>query len=170
MAIVTTDDIHYYNIANKIREKTGERISYRPADMQYGVEEVYDAAHCKGYDEGYDAGIQSGGADIGNTPFLTISYVDITIGANTITYECDVHNYLLSAVGPYIAVSLLSNPTVNNQLIAIYGKVNGVRLRDGWFGDVDMNTTTKAWLVNMVEGTKYRVWVATVNRSDISPY
>ena len=43
MSIVTTDNKHYNDIANAIREKTGTETTYTPEEMITGVAEVYDA-------------------------------------------------------------------------------------------------------------------------------
>ena len=43
MAQIKTDSQHYQNIANKIREKTGETSTYYPANMDEGVDRVYEA-------------------------------------------------------------------------------------------------------------------------------
>lgn len=64
MATVKTDDKHYKNIAQAIRDKTGGDAQYKPGEMADGVGEVYDAGYAKGqaeggggsYDEGYEAG------------------------------------------------------------------------------------------------------------------
>lgn len=48
MAIIKTDNQHYIDIANMIREKTGNNISYSPQDMASGVEDVYNV----GYNDG----------------------------------------------------------------------------------------------------------------------
>ena len=52
MAIVTTDDKHYSDIAAKIREKAETDTSYQPSEMAAGVE----AVHAKGYDNGHTEG------------------------------------------------------------------------------------------------------------------
>lgn len=62
MAIIKTDNQHYIDIANMIREKTGNSISYSPQEMASGVAAVYVA----GYNEGLR---QSGGG--------TMNYVKI---------------------------------------------------------------------------------------------
>lgn len=41
MAKVLTDNQHYINIANKIREKTGTTAQYKPEEMPTGIEQVY---------------------------------------------------------------------------------------------------------------------------------
>ena len=43
MAIITTDNKHYNDIANAIREKTGTETTYTPEEMKSGIAEVYDA-------------------------------------------------------------------------------------------------------------------------------
>jgi hypothetical protein len=64
MAIVTTDDTHYKNIAETIRSWAGKTTSYRPEEMWSGIESVYWKGHADGqeaggggsYDEGYEQG------------------------------------------------------------------------------------------------------------------
>ena len=43
MAIITTDNVHYTNIATKIREKTGYETVYLPSEMVQGIEAVFKA-------------------------------------------------------------------------------------------------------------------------------
>ena len=43
MAIVTTDDRHYHNIADTIREKANVETTYTPEEMPDGIAEVYEA-------------------------------------------------------------------------------------------------------------------------------
>ena len=50
MAFVKTDSRHYENIASKIREKTGTTTQYKPAEMQTGIDEVYEAGKKAEYD------------------------------------------------------------------------------------------------------------------------
>jgi hypothetical protein len=38
MAKIITDNSHYSNIANKIREKTGTSFTYKPEEMPAGIE------------------------------------------------------------------------------------------------------------------------------------
>ena len=64
MAIVTTDDKHYSDIAAKIREKAETDTSYKPSEMTAGVEAVhakgYDNGHTEGYSEGHLIGTEEG--------------------------------------------------------------------------------------------------------------
>lgn len=59
MAIVTTDDKHYYAISDRIRFLTDTTETYKPSEMPQGVQDVYDVAYEKGkksqYDEFWDA-------------------------------------------------------------------------------------------------------------------
>lgn len=55
MAIVTTDDKHYKNIAAAIREKIGLTTEYAPEEMPAGVGEVYEAGKQAEYDGFWDA-------------------------------------------------------------------------------------------------------------------
>lgn len=52
MAIVKTDDVHYQNIANSIREKILTDAKYKPNEMAGGVSQVYEAGYTKGKEEG----------------------------------------------------------------------------------------------------------------------
>jgi hypothetical protein len=67
MATVKTDDKHYKNIAQAIRDKTGGNAQYKPGEMADGVGEVYDAGYAQGqaecdsvYYAGYEAGMTDG--------------------------------------------------------------------------------------------------------------
>ncbi len=55
MAIVTTDDKHYTDIANAIREKTGATKKYKPAEMAEQVNAVYLYGHMAGVVDGEEA-------------------------------------------------------------------------------------------------------------------
>lgn len=52
MSIVKTDDVHYKNIANAIREKTLTNAKYKPNEIASGVNEVYEVGYTKGKEEG----------------------------------------------------------------------------------------------------------------------
>ena len=58
MAIVTTDNQHYADIAAALREHVGGQ--FRPREMATGVQDVYDAGwgngHAQGTDEGFAVG------------------------------------------------------------------------------------------------------------------
>ena len=58
MAIVTTDDRHYKNIANKIREKIVDQNGIKPENMAEQIEQAceneYDNGWAEGYKTGYD--------------------------------------------------------------------------------------------------------------------
>lgn len=54
MAIVMTDDKHYTNIAETIREKTGLETKYTPEELPAGVSEVYEAGKKAEYDFFWD--------------------------------------------------------------------------------------------------------------------
>ena len=60
MARITTDDIHYTEIADAIREKTGMQTKYRPEEMAAGVNEVFAAAIKREYDRFWDTFQQDG--------------------------------------------------------------------------------------------------------------
>ena len=51
MAIVKTDDVHYQNIANSIREKILTDAKYKPNEMAGGVSQVYEAGYTRGKEE-----------------------------------------------------------------------------------------------------------------------
>lgn len=55
MAIVSTDNKHYSDIAATIREKTGLVIQYKPEEMSVGVEAVFEAGRKAEYDFFWDA-------------------------------------------------------------------------------------------------------------------
>lgn len=62
MAWVLTDDIHYKNIANEIRNNLSDEYAgttYTPAEMQNGVSEVSEYQNALGYSAGFQDGISS---------------------------------------------------------------------------------------------------------------
>lgn len=52
MAIVTTDSVHYQNIANRIRSFTGSEETYTPAQMPSGIALVYEDGYEQGHEDG----------------------------------------------------------------------------------------------------------------------
>lgn len=54
MGAIVTDDRHYKNIANNIREKTGSEETFTPEEMSEGVSEVYEAGKKSQHDEFMD--------------------------------------------------------------------------------------------------------------------
>lgn len=60
MAKVVTDDKHYKDIANAIRECVGGDNQYKPEEMATQVHEVHDVAYGKGIDDGYAGGYNAG--------------------------------------------------------------------------------------------------------------
>lgn len=54
MGMIVTDDKHYKNIANTIREITGSEETYTSEEMTKGVNEVYEAGKQAQYDEFWD--------------------------------------------------------------------------------------------------------------------
>ena len=57
---VVTDNKHYNDIADAIREKTGTENTYTPAEMASGVNEVYEAGKKAEYDEFWDVILDNG--------------------------------------------------------------------------------------------------------------
>ena len=51
MSIVTTDNKHYSDIAEKIREKAGTDATYKPENMPSGIDDVYKAGQSSMVDE-----------------------------------------------------------------------------------------------------------------------
>lgn len=56
MALVVTDNKHYNDIANAIREKTETENTFKPEEMPGAINDVYDA----GYDKGHSSGFEDG--------------------------------------------------------------------------------------------------------------
>lgn len=56
MAIVTTDDKHYKDIANALREHIGVQEQYKPEDMAKRISIVHD----EGFNSGYTGGLEDG--------------------------------------------------------------------------------------------------------------
>lgn len=55
MAIVTTDNKHYSDIADAIREKTGLATQYKPEEMPTGIGNVFEAGKQAEYDNFWDS-------------------------------------------------------------------------------------------------------------------
>lgn len=60
MSMVITDDIHYKNIASKIRGITGTDDTIYPADMANKVDDIFDFGRDLGTSEGYTEGYING--------------------------------------------------------------------------------------------------------------
>ena len=60
MALVKTDNKHYKNIANVIREKIGTTETFTPGQMADAVNGVYMAGYGKAYNEGEADGVEIG--------------------------------------------------------------------------------------------------------------
>lgn len=63
MAIITTNDQNYQNIAKTIRMYSGEEVTYTPAEMPKGIEKVLDRGYAEGLKNGYGEGHTSGFID-----------------------------------------------------------------------------------------------------------
>lgn len=122
----------------------------------------------------------------GDTPFLYLTYTDVTIGANTVARASDAFRYLDNLVGWHLcATVLLTNPTIQNQLIMVPGAMTNpdytssvgtgsyvhmrfvYRYRDG---KQQHQPSTNDYAVVLPEGSKYRIWISNIDFSDISPY
>lgn len=68
MAKITTDDQHYKNIANMIRNKAGIETTFKPSEMPQGIEAVYE----QGYIDG-GAGQGEGGSSLAPVIKKTVS-------------------------------------------------------------------------------------------------
>ena len=67
MAMITTDSVHYLNIANAIRKRGGSGSYYKPEDMPAGIEVVFETGKSVGVGTGYEAGYQKGLEEGGNS-------------------------------------------------------------------------------------------------------
>lgn len=67
MAIITTNDRHYKEIASTIRRLAGTEATYTPEQMPAGLESIadtnYNNGRMDGYGEGYTYGFENGGAN-----------------------------------------------------------------------------------------------------------
>ncbi|MBE6957771.1 MAG: hypothetical protein E7447_01280 [Ruminococcaceae bacterium] len=63
MAIVTTDDKYYKNIAKAIRDLSGENAAYTPEEMPAAMDKVYEKGYAQGYHSGYGEGHTEGMED-----------------------------------------------------------------------------------------------------------
>lgn len=119
---------------------------------------------------------------LGDTGFLSLSIIDVTIGANTVANGKEAYDYFVGLVGTdIVAIALLNNPTIANQFVM----APGCRRKDsGSFQDYIMacrydssgkiNATTSLYQdynMKLVQGTKYRVWIASLfNTTNPKPY
>ena len=112
------------------------------------------------------------------TGFLSLSTVDVTIGANTVGGGLEATQFLNSLAGGYLcAAALLDNPTTQNQLLCIPGAmVNpqdsflykiGYRLRDG---NIQLAILYNDFTIVLKEGSRYRLWIADINETNSKPY
>lgn len=116
------------------------------------------------------------------TSFLSLSTVDVVIGANTITLGGDAMIYLNELAGGYLcAAALLDNPNTQNQLILAPGAMDmpnmssatyramkpGYRLRDG---ETQVCPLYRDYGFMLKEGTRYRLWIANVDVTNLAPY
>lgn len=116
---------------------------------------------------------------LGDNGFLSLSIIDVTIGANTATDGNQVYDYLVGLVGnKIVAAALLNNPTTKDQLVMLPGYIKrtsgdyklyktAYRYRDSAMTDIAI---TADYLLKVVEGTKYRVWIGDLNTTNIKPY
>lgn len=118
---------------------------------------------------------------LGDTGFLSLTWVDVTIGANTITLGDAAHSYLNELAGGYLcAAALLENPTVENQLVIVSGSMkcsdvggNLSDMRTGYryrSGGLQLTVLQSQYLFVLKEGTRYRLWVLNPNTTNIAPY
>lgn len=124
---------------------------------------------------------------IADSGFLSLTTVDVTIGANTVSLGNDAFSYLDELAGwKLCAAALLNNPTTQNQLLLIPGAMTSPSyagtsstanyrwMRCGYRYRTD--GTYQVYPLHMdygfvlKEGTKYRLWLADVKVSDLSPY
>lgn len=150
---------------------------------------VASAITDKGVDTASDATFAVMAANIGQietgvdctSGFLSLSVVEIVVGANTVADGAQAIDYLEGLVnGRVCAIALLDNPTTNNQLVSAPGSTakiesgydnyrvgyryntSGVRLREIALY-ADYNAVLK-------QGSRYKVWVADINTTDYTPY
>ena len=60
MAIITTNDRNYKNIADEIRRLSGQDATYTPAQMPAALQQVWDNGRAYGYENGYGCGYVEG--------------------------------------------------------------------------------------------------------------
>lgn len=123
---------------------------------------------------------------LGDTGFLSLSYIDVTIGANTIARGDAAMAYFRGLVeNKLCAVALLDNPTTQNQLIMVPGAMQhpsyvgtststfrfftfAYRYRTDNTIQPTIPNGDYAFVVK--EGSKYRLWVCDLNTTNIKPY
>ena len=117
------------------------------------------------------------------TGFLSLSVIDVTIGANTVANGSEAYIYLNELVnGCLCAASLLENPDTRNQLVLVQGAMDipryaetaayramkpGYRYRDGDSGQFPLYQDF-GWILK--EGSRYRLWVTNSKVDNLAPY
>lgn len=124
---------------------------------------------------------------LGDTGFLSLSYIDVTIGANTVALGNEAIDYLEQLVGwKLCAAALLTNPTTQNQLIMAPGAMThptyanttntnsfkffklGYRYRTD--NTYQCQSLIKDYAFVLKEGSRYRLWISNVQTSNLKPY
>lgn len=76
MAVVTTNNQNYADIASAIREKTGAETTYKPSEMSSGVNEVYDKGYADAQQSEYDK-FWDTFQDYGNRRYYTYAFAGV---------------------------------------------------------------------------------------------
>jgi hypothetical protein len=123
MAIVTTDSKHYSNIADAIREKTGEATTYKPEEMADGVAEVHEAGKQAEHEEFWDEVLKN---DDWSCKFYGSSWSDKTFrptkDIKPVGYAYNM--FYLSWIGDLVKILKDAGVTLD---------VSGVTRADGFF-------------------------------------
>ena len=162
MAIVTTDDTHYKDIAAALRETTGDQRPRQSCDMSAGIYEAHDKAYTSGYtdgqDEGYAEGYQLGVSDgfvwgeretEAACQSRHFSLVVPGSGTDALTFSLPFEPDLLCVMG--------SEPTVltrkNNAVMAVLD-LRALGLVGGFLLSFDEGTNMKQMMVTSVTSLK----------------
>ena len=124
---------------------------------------------------------------IADSGFLSLTTIDVTIGANTVSLGSHAVQYLNELADFNLcAAALLNNPTTQNQLLLIPGAAMhpsytsasntsnykwmkyGYRYRTD--GTAQANILHSDYAFVLKEGTKYRLWIANIKTSVLKPY
>lgn len=117
---------------------------------------------------------------MGDNGFFTLSTMDVTVGSNTVANGTQAYEYLTGLAGTVnvVAIALLQNPTTANQLLYAPGSVKNTaqNFKEYRAAYRYSNSAVTAcalysdYTMKLVSGTKYRLWIGTLNTTTPKPY
>lgn len=117
---------------------------------------------------------------MGDNGFFTLTTMEVTVGSNTVANGTQAYEYLTGLAGTVnvVAIALLQNPTTANQLLYAPGSVKNIAQSFKEYRSAyrySNSTITPCALyadytMKLVSGTKYRLWIGTLNTTTPKPY